>query len=470
MEVKYKKLIKNTAIFTIGSFGSKLLSFFIVPLYTYVLSTSEYGRIDLFTTAISLMLPFTTLLMQEAVIRFVSSKEIEEAESISNSFLVFCYGVIVVLAFRPLYYHGFQFGEYTDIYVFALILNTYNSIFSQHLRAVGKTVAFSINGIINTAVFLSGNLIFLFVLDMGMIGYFYSMLISQFVCAVHVTICGRLFHNFSIKKFDINILKEMLRYSVPLIPNSLMWWIMNAGDKYIINCFLGDSANGIYSVSMKIPTIISMAYNIFMQAWQLSAIEENDKEGNSDFYNSVFAMLSVMMGLLSAGIIMGVYPAFSILLNESYLSAWKYVPYLCIATIISCFATFAGTTYIVAKKSTKAFTTTLLGAVINLLLNFLLIKNLGLYGVAAGTACGYFAVLMVRFRDMQIDLKISLDYRRFILLLALLLAESICVVAFPVAWKIIIGCVTIFAVCMLYRKESISVFRIIRKKIISLKF
>lgn len=465
MEKKYKKLIKNTAIFTVGTLGSKVLSFMIVPLYTFVLTTAEYGKIDLFSTAISFMLPFTTLLMQEALIRFVPANEVDKAEAVSNSFVVVLYGTVLILLLTPLYIYGFRFGENTLIYVATLFLNTYTTIFLQYLRASGKTTSFAISGVLGTALLLGGNVFFLLVLKIGMRGYFYSMFISQLASAVYVTICGDLLRNFSISKINIKKLKEMLKYSIPLIPNNLMWWVMNAGDKYIINYYLGDSANGIYSIAMKIPTIINLVYNVFIQAWQISAIEENSQEGYCGFYKSVFSALTFVLGFLSAGIILLVYPVFSLVLNKSYLSSWSYVPCLCLATIVSCFATFGGTTYIVTKESSKAFWTTVVGAVLNLVANFLVIKPLGLYGVAISTLLGYLAVMVIRFRDMKKDMGIVLDLKRFSLLMIILCIESCCVISFSdFAKGGMVGAVALVLTIMLYRQEAKKVLRVLRRK------
>lgn len=464
MEKKYKKLIKNTIIFSIGSLGSKVLSFLIVPLYTFVLTTAEYGKIDLFTTAISLMLPFTTLLMQEALIRFVPANEVDETEAVSNSFMVVLFGCFVILLCTPLYFYGFQFGQYTVLYILTLFLNTYTTIFGQYLRASGRNEAFAINGCITTVVLLGCNVLFLLVLKIGMVGYFYSLVLSQIASAVHATICGRLFQHFSLARVNKAKLKEMLRYSIPLIPNSLMWWIMNAGDKYIINYFLGDSANGIYSIAMKIPTIINLVYTIFMQAWQISAIEENNHEGYADFYDSVFSTLSALMGILSAGIIMLVHFVFSAVLNESYLSAWQYVPFLCIATVISCFATFAGTTYTVTKRSSKAFVTTVIGAVFNLAANFLLIGSMGLFGVALGTILGYLVVMLIRFHDMKRDMQIALDVRKFVVLLVFLCIESLCVIKFQGVGKLGIGLAALVLISLLYHRELDKALHILVRK------
>lgn len=448
MNLKYEKLIKNTVIFTIGSFGTKILSFLIIPLYTFVLTVEEYGKIDLFVTSISLMIPFSTLMIQESLIRLIPTKEIDKKTAITNSLVIVIGGVLLNFFLIPFYKYGLNFGKYTFLFIIILSLNIYNVIFSQYLRAVEKNVGFIAFGFLNTLVMLVCNILFLVVFKFGMIGYYYSILISQLICAFYLSIYNDIFKNFNIRDIQFSKLIIMLKYSIPLIPNNLMWWIMGAGDKYILNYFLGDSANGIYSISMKIPTIISMVYNIFMQAWQFSAIEENNSKDSETFYQNVFSIISSIIILITGVINLIIYPIFLFFLNETYLSAYNYVPILCIATIFNCSSTFAGVTYIVMKNSSRAFVTTFLGVFINLTFNFIFIKYIGLYGVAIGTAIGYLSVMYIRFFDMKKIQNISLNLKKFNISILVLSIEAFFLINIKSNIKLVI--IEIFVIIILF--------------------
>lgn len=273
MDKKFMKLAKNTMILTVGSFGSKVLVFLIVPLYTHILSTSEYGVVDLFISTVNFLFPIITLLIQESIIRFVVSKEMGDQDVLSNSFLVFIFSVCMTMLLLPVYSYVLPFREYAVQFAVFCILGSFCRIFSEYLRASGKILSFTINGVINTLCFIGSNLVFLLIFKLGVKGYFMSLILSEIVSAVYISVSGRIWSNISVKSINKNELISMLRYSIPLIPNSIMWWIMNAGDKYIINYYLGDGANGVYSLAMKFPTILSTLFLIFSQAWQLSAIE-----------------------------------------------------------------------------------------------------------------------------------------------------------------------------------------------------
>lgn len=457
MSNKYTKLVKNTTIFAIGNFGSKILSFLIVPLYTYVLTTEEYGLVDLFSTSIGLLIPFFTLLISEALLRFVLGKEISVEEATSNSFLVFGAGTIVSLSGIPLYIWLFDFDEYMWMFVALIILNCFTQTFAQYFRSVERNVEYTINGIIVTAVTLGANVLFLLVFKWGLEGYLLSMVVAQLCSALFIIIKGKIFLKISLKSINMETLRVMLKYSIPLIPNSLMWGLMSAGDKYIINYFMGNDANGIYSLALKVPAVVNMVYMLFSQAWQLSAIEENKSEDKVPFYENVLYLTTGIMAIVAAGVIWLVKPVYLGVMSESFSPAWVYVPMLSIGTIISCSTSFYGVAYTLSKNTKKYFSTTMMGAIVNLMCSFVLIKPLGLHGVAIGTAIGYLVVAVARAKDLKIETGLNLDIVRTFLALGILIGQALLTISIESNLIYIIGFATILLLMFMYKREILLV-------------
>lgn len=455
---KYTKLVKNTVLFAIGNFSTKILTFLIVPLYTYVLSTEEYGRIDLFTTTISFLVPIVTCQVQEAMIRYLLGKEIDEHTAVSNCWATYLCGSVISIALLPLYKLYFKTLFLALFFTVLLLCNSFNSIFTHYLRAVGKNIAYIIKGIVGTAVLLSCNVIFLVVLKLGMMGYLYSMLISQIVGVSYLLFIGQLWKKLNFKALEKDWLKKMLLFSIPLIPNSLMWWVMSAGDKYIINYFLGDSANGIYSLSLKIPTIITLFYSIFFQAWQMSAIEENNAEGRRQFYETVYKLTNALLAGMIACIIIGIKPLYILIMSERFAPAWIYVPILALATAFNCQSSFFGVVYTTSEKTRKAFITTALGAAMNVLFNFLFIRPLGLQGVAIGTCLGYVVVSLIRARDCQKEIHMGFDIVRTVIAIAILTAQAVVTILLGNIEISVAGVVSICVIVLLYRVEVKEIF------------
>lgn len=461
LEKKYSKLAKNTALFVIGNFSSKILTFLIVPLYTYVLTTEEYGRIDLFSTTISFMLPIITLSIQEAMIRYILGNEMERDVVISNCWCIYVVGVIVSLLFYPIYKMYFKTSELSILFVITLIEQSFFSMFSHYLRCVGKNIAYTISGILATVSILVSNLFLLLVLKWGMAGYLYSGIISLTITNLYIIIVGGLWKKLSFKCVKIDLLKKMILFSAPLIPNSLMWWIMSAGDKYIINYFLDDSANGLYSLALKVPTVISMFCSIFFQAWQMSAIEENNSERRKQFYEEVFKLTNALLMCLMTCIIMGIKPLYVLVMNEKFAKAWIYVPFLCLGTAFSCQSSFFGVVYMTSEKTSKAFITTALGALMNLLFNFIFIMPFGLQGVAIGTCLGYVVVCFVRARDVKKEIQMEFDLTRTVSAVVIVIMQGTITMLGSNLVILGIGIISVLLIFLLYRTELVMILKVI---------
>lgn len=424
MDFRLKKLIKHTGILAIGTFGSKILSFLIVPFYTYVLTTKEYGTIDLFTTMINLMVPFVTFQCQEAMIRYAVGNEYDSQVILNNCYAIFGFGIGISTLCFPVYYYFFP--DFALMYYVFLILSSFTGVFSHYLRIVGKNLEYSINGILVTGITVLSNIVFLLGLKWGIKGYLFSMMLAQLISTIYVIACGHLVSLIDFSKIDRKIVRVILHYSIPLIPNTLMWWIMNAGDKFIISIFLGVDANGIYALAMKIPTIIQLFYSIFMMAWQVSAIETMKGDNISKYYEEV---LTIVGGILSFGtslIIFLVKPVFTNLMNESYVVAWKYVPFLCVSMILSCYASFFGVFYNMYKVNKRVLVTTAYATIINVITNFFFVRFLDLYGIAIGTITGYVVMTIIRIRDTERLLETEhISIKKEIIALFILIIESI---------------------------------------------
>lgn len=451
---KYKKLARNSAIFLIGNLGSKVITFLIVPFYTYYLTTAEYGAADLVTTTVNLIAPFAMMGMNEAVLRFSVSREESIGSIASNSMVVVLAGWIVCWASFPLFRTLSVIGDNVIFFLFLLCLASFNSVFMQLLRGMGKTRAFAANGVIVTFATAAASVVALAVLHLGVAGYLASMVIAQFIGAVHIVVYCRLWKLLSWKLIDKRAMKTMLVYCVPLIPNSLMWWIMSASNRYVILLFLGVSANGIYNVAQKIPSIVNIVYGIFMQAWQISAIEERDSEDNAKFQSDVFRCIFVVLAVVSSFIAASAYPVYTFLMSSSYGASWQPVAMLSLANLLSCIAAFFGTTYVVTKQSKKAFLTTAAGAAVNAALTLALVPIMGIMGAALATAISYAVIAVVRAKDTRKFVK--MEFRRVEIVLSLLIVMvQVALSCFPFHPALLVASFALFAALLVVLRAGI---------------
>lgn len=395
---KYKKLITNTALLAMGTLGSKLIVFFLLPLYTAYLTTDEYSTADIIAQTANLLIPLISLGMYEAVFRFAMDKELDGESVFTTGFYSTLAGAGVFALLLPLLCQIEFFDGYFVLIYFYVFSASIHYLVSRYTRAIGHNSLFAFQGILSTAVNVALNIVFLVGFDMGVLGYVLSTIISDLLTSLFLFIKLKLWKSLNLKKFDRRLLKVMLKYSVPLIPTTVFWWVTNVSDRYIIRAVLGDAENGLYAAAFKIPTILLLLSSVFTEAWQFSAVTEKDdgKKEHAEFFGVVFHSFQGLLFMSGAGLI-AFSKVFSIVLfDASYFEAWRYMPLLIMATVYSSLVTFMGSVYLVDKKSILSFITAFVGAAVNLVLNVLLIGPLGPNGAALATLICYVVVYIIR--------------------------------------------------------------------------
>lgn len=399
---KYQKLAGNTVIFAIGSFGMKFLSFILTRLYTAFMTKAEYGTADLLLQTVNVLYPIVTLSMADAVIRFGMDKGFDKRQVYTSAIFSCVIGLGVLAFVSPLFnlmdifFKGYGFLLYACCY-----FSCFRQIASNFVRSQGYVRLFAADGIFSTLVIVICNIIFLVVLDMGVTGYMLSIMISDILSFTGLTALAGLHKCLDVTYFSKSLFKDMLKYSAPLIPTYVMWWITSASDRLFVIPLCGDDANGIYSAAYKIPSLLMMLTSLFYQAWQMSAIENRNDAGLAKFYTKIYGAYSSILMIGAAGIIMLVKPLTWLLVDKDFMSAYLYTPILVIAMIFQCLCQFASSVYSVKKKSINSMITSIIAAVTNIILNFLLIPQFGVYGAAIATAAAYFICFVIRILDVR---------------------------------------------------------------------
>lgn len=424
MKSNYKKLGKNTLIFALGSFSQKTMAFFLVPFYTYVLSTSDYGISDLIITISSMIWPLFTLLIDDAVLRFSLDKKEKKEQIISIGFYINLLGFLIMLCLSPLVLLVNALKEYYLLFVLYYFTYSVNSFFSYALRGLEKTKLFSMTGIISSFIAISCNLLFLLVFKWGVCGYLLSFILSFLITGV-IQFFGGKFGQYIIPIFaiDKDKQKEMIRYALPLIPNSISWWISNSSDKLIVSYVCGVAANGIYSVSYKIPSLITTCSSIFSNAWQISAVDGFGSEENRKYFSDIYYKYSTVCMFLATTLIAFNKVICRIVFSKDFYMAWLNVPVLLFAVTFQIMSGFLGTIYTTAKQTKMVFTSTVIAALSNIVLNIILIPMYGGLGAAWATCISYITVWLIRVIDSRKIMRLSVNWPKEIICNLLLLLQ-----------------------------------------------
>lgn len=394
---KYKKLLSNTLILSIGTFSSKLLVYFLMPLYTAILSAEQYGTADLITNAANLLIPFCCIGITHGVFRFSADNEEDHKTIFSSgvSVLLISSGVFILLS--PLVSLVPYLENYVCLLAFYVVSSNFHTLCKEYVRAKGHTKLYAVQSIVGTALTIAFNLLFLIPMNLGVTGYVLSVAVADAIGTVFLIIVAKLYRDFSFKFFSSSKVKEMLKYSLPMMPTTIIWWITNVSDRFVVTYICGSAENGLYSAAYKIPTVIALVAGIFNEAWQLSAISESkDREEVSKFFSAVFEKYQAILFLGCSLLIPFTQFATRILLDDSYFNAWSFMPVLLIATVFSSLVTFIGTIYTVKKKTSMSLITAAFGAILNIVLNFMMIPSMGAQGAGIATAISYFSVFVFR--------------------------------------------------------------------------
>lgn len=460
---KYSSLAGNMLLFTISNFGSKIISFLLVPLYTYVLTTEEYGTVDLLSTTATLFIPILTLNIQDAALRFGMDENYSPKDVITTALRINGIGgTILAVALAVIGFTGLIDipAEYLAFLFILYLFSSLNNTFTLYLKAKEKVSVLMVSGILNTLFMCVLNLLFLLVFRWGITGYLLAMSGASIVAVVYQLFAGAIYKDVELKR-EKNITREMLCFSIPLVANSLAWWINSASDRYILTFMCGVAANGIYSVAYKIPTILTTVQNIFYNAWSISAIKEFDKEDKDGFIGNIFSLYSFVSVMACSVIMIFNITISSVLYAKEFFEAWKCVPFLLVGTVFNGMALFEGCLFTAVKKTKEVSATTLVGAAVNIICNFIFIRYFGALGAALATMLGYVVSYIVRSVMMRkfIIMKIN---RPVIIVSYILLAIQSLVALDEKLWYIQIG-LFVLLICIQY-KYLLSFWKKIRTK------
>lgn len=414
---KTKRLAIDTVLFGISTFGSKILVFLLTPLYTAVLLTEEYGIADLINTTVNLIYPVLTLAITDATLRYALDKNCSKRAVFGNSIVITVLSVFLLLAFYPVITVmnseiSLQLSHYWWYFVSTYAMYNIHLCFSNFIKGLEKTKLFAVQGIVQTVTVIVCNIYFLLVAKTGLQGYLLSIVIGFAVPTVLMFFAGGIYKLLFPFALDGKLLMEMLKYSIPMIPTLLAWSINMYINKYMLIGLLpageGLSASGIFSVANKIPSLLTAVLSIFTQAWQLSAISNVNDADESAYYTKVYENMHIVSLVGCLFIIPLSKIVSSILFDPSYFSAWRHIPFLTLSAFFSCLCGFLASAFRAYKKTGQLFVSVAVGAAVNIVLNLVLIKTVGVIGASIATAASFFVTWVVRMYTIQKLVKVKI--------------------------------------------------------------
>lgn len=421
-----KHLAKNTILIAVSKISTNAITFLMLPLYTAILTTSEYGTVDLITTYVALFAPLVLLNMEMAVFRhLVDARDdrLRKNSIITNAIeIIVCSSFLAILLFSIA--NIFFTIPMANTLVFYFFSISFSSAIIQIIRGLGNTKLYAIVSIAQGLLGVVLSFVALVGLEMGPQGLLLGLAFGAIIPTVVAAIISGIPKCIKLQARSRIVKRELIKYSLPLIPNSISWWVFTASDRTIVSAVIGVAANGIYAVSTKFSTVLSSLWGIFYMSWSESAAININRKNRDKFFSDIANVALKCFGALAL-IGTAITPlAFPVLTSAAYGEALLYVPVLMFASLLNAVIGFYSAIYIAKKLTKQVMNTSVVAAIINIVVNLALINFIGLWAAAISTAVAYGIMAIYRHYDMKKYVKITYEKGIFVKVIGLFVAVS----------------------------------------------
>ena len=412
---KHQELMKNTAYITVGKVCTQFISFLLLPLYTLLLTTSEYGTADIINSYTYLLVYVVSLQIEQGVFRFlVEKRDVTDARDRTE---IVSTGALIITLSSAVYFVIFMgVRKLVSIpYAIFLFINVVAVSFSgltlQIARGFGDNIAYAAGSFISATVTIIFNVLFIAVFKCGAAGLLASLFLGNAACIVFLNFKCKIGRSFSFSAFNRQLARKLLAYSLPLIPNCLAWWIVGASDKSVVTFYMGAAANGILAIAHKFPNVYIAFYQIFHLAWTESASLHVKDDDCDIFFAEITNKAFSFFSCLCAGMIAVIPLIFNLLINEQYAAAYEQIPLHMIAAFFNALQGMYSVQYIALKRTKQLAISTGMAAIINLAVCLALIRPIGLYAASVSSIAAYVVIIAYRIYDLRKQIKIKFKWK-----------------------------------------------------------
>lgn len=415
---KSKELFKNTLIIFLGKVSTQFLSFFLLPLYTAYLDSGDYGTIDLILTYLTLIVPVFTLEIEMGAFRFLvdnRNNEKEKNDIICNSTILLLKFMSLFLVLYVLILVFFKF-KYCYLAGICLVSMMLSNLLMQIARGLGKNIEYSISCFLSGSINIIVNIVLIIVMKKTAGSILVATFISNIACSTYLLLKLKIIKSIKIGMINKDIQRNLIKFSWPLVPNTISWWLINASDRTIVTLLIGVSANGIYAISTKFSSIISSFLNIFNLSWTESASLHIDDDDRNEFFSHINDTILCLFSGICIVLIAFMPILFNLFIDNSYIEAYKYIPINIVASFFSCVVSIYSAIYVAKKMTKQVASTSFFAAIINLVVDLILIKYIGLFAASLSTAIAYIVMSIYRGYDLKKYVKIKYNVKHLVII------------------------------------------------------
>lgn len=451
MKSKYKTLLSNTAIFAVSNVLSKVILSLLLPLYTRQLTPAEYGVAELVTTISQLVVPICSLSIQDALFRFGMDSRQKAAKALKVSSTILFFAMLLLVGVSVAFHWYEAMSEWIWFFFFISAFTMIRSALSLYTKATDRTLVFSIDSVFYNLSLAVLNIIFLVGLQWRLAGYFAAMVVANLLSMAFLILKNNLIKDLRGVAFDKDLMKEMIRYSAPLILNSISWGLINVVNRVMLTEHCGEAAAGVYSAASKIPSLLSLVTGVFTQAWTLSAVKDYETEKDAKFYENIFLVTHLGVMLFSLMIFLMNNNVLAWVMGADFIDSIKYVPLLLAGSVFLTYSNYYSSIYAAARRSKNIMFSSLGGGILTVVLNIVLIPQIGIIGACIATCLGYAYIGLYRMIDCQRIFPLKLGFVRFALSAAVLVGVTL--MATVDLYPVLASLVGLALIVLLYLRE-----------------
>lgn len=397
------KLIKHSSVYWFGAMLSKVVGFFLIPLYTHYLNPAEYGKLELITLTADVFALFIGMQINIAVFKaYSSAKKAQDKNKIISSAVIF----IVMFAFFAflmlitisdnLSYTIFNTNIYSELFILAFIgyfFAVSMEVPMGYLRVQDKSALYVLINIGQLVVQVGLSIFFVAYMELGILGVFLAPLIAFSVTSSLLVLYTL---NEVGTKIDRSLVNKYVKYSLPLIPGVLAMFVINFSDRFILSKFVSVYDIGIYSLAYKFGILISQIIILpFNLIWQPKMFEYYAMRESSSILSDVLLGITILLVYTVLGISLLIEPVLMIMTTEEFLPASKLVPIISLSYMFSGLTIVIATVLYAENKTKWIGLINTIAALFCVLLNFAVIPRYGVYGAAYSTFATFLVIFIL---------------------------------------------------------------------------
>lgn len=427
MLTRLKKTIRHTAIYLLGNLSTKLIGIVLLPLYTKELTVAEYGILGILEITIFIIAQILLTGQSHALLRFYDLDEFrEKKKSVVLTIFIFLavsgisinlFGYLYSSQLAYLFSESAKFEVYLKLCFVIILLRILNTFFFTVLRAKENSVLYAAGNIVKFLMILIFNVYFIAILKIGVKGILYSTMIGEAVILVFLFIY---MIPEMVAKFEWKILSASISFGFPLVFTSIAVLSLSMGDRYILKILVNYKEVGLYNLGYKIAGVLNM---LFIQSFTLGlmplAYKMYGKQGDKRYYSKMLTYF--LFVIMWAGLGLSVFSKEVLkifVLSPDYMSAYNVVPIIVLLYVFSGAKSVVNLGLLLKRKTKYIAYKTIGAAVLNIILNFLLIPQFKMMGAAIATAISFFALYLVTYYLSNRFYKIPYENLKLVKMLA----------------------------------------------------